>query len=44
MITLLISFFQSNENPDFEGWAVFVMTEMLVELVACIILAVVYVF
>jgi len=44
MITLLISFFQSNENPDFEGWAGVVMAEVLAELVACIILAVVYVF
>ena len=43
MITLFFGIFGS-KTDDFEGWAGIVMTEILVELVVVIVLAVVYVF
>lgn len=43
MITLFFGIFGS-KTDDFEGWAGIVMTEILVELVVIIILAVTFVF
>ena len=43
MITLFFGIFGS-KTDDFEGWAGIVMTEILVELVVVIILAVTFVF